>query len=685
MADLSPLNEAQQRRLLSNAQHADKLLSEIEAILNAAESRSIFPKFRLDVTPAQARLIRNHIARFREHLGRAMRALGVQYEGPSLGALHAIRVTLAFIRIAAQEMAPRYLRGYGELPEWAAPQLQGLASELEGILESLDRALAEGPRVDLRARLERLAGTTDEAARLRQLEEIISRHELAELRPRLAMLVERLESRQYEIAVFGRVNSGKSSLLNRVLGQPVLPVGVTPITAVPTRLVYGPVPRLTVAFADRRVEHHPIEALSDFVTEERNPSNTRAVARLVVELPSERLRDGLVFVDTPGLGSLAAAGAAETLAYLPQCDLGVLLVSAASPINEEDLATLQLLHEAGIPAQVLLSKADLLSAADLESALSYTWRQVRAALEIEVGVRPVSTLEDHLSLLENWFEQEIAPLYARHFELAQESLRRKTEALRRATAAALRARLWDAASGPERDHLIAAESRLRQAAGQFEEVRTFVLRAADEIRRLPSPALEAASEALARALSSGDWTGRDQLVVRAISQVAAAAGRINERMAALAADLAASLRAAARALGYDDAPDEADLFAALGQMPRFDLAELALPVKPPWVRRPRRLLLWTLRRRLTTACGLRLEEAFTAYSRVLSNWVRQSLEKLQERFDAAAEPYRAQLTVRIEQRQLGPEQRQALRADLEQLEGSAPEASTRPTAPVEPA
>ncbi len=671
MAEHVPLNEGHKRRLLSKARHVDQLLSEIEAILDAAQSRSIFPKFRLDVTPAQARLICNHVARLREHLGRALRAAGVHPEGPSLGALHSIRVTLAFIRVAAQEMAPRYLRGYGQLPEWASSHLQGLASELEGLLENLDRSLAEEAGADLRLRLERLSETAD-VQRLRLLEEIISRHQLAELRPRLTSLVERLESPRYEIALFGRVNSGKSSLLNRLLGTTVLPVGVIPITAVPTRLVWGALPRLTVTFADRRVEQHALEELSEFVSEERNPANRKAIARIIAELPSERLQNGLVFVDTPGLGSLAAAGAAETLAYLPHCDLGVLLVSAVSPVNDEDLTTLRALYEAGIPAMVLLTKADLLSPDELHCAVSYTVGQIRSALPIEPHVYAVSALGSHAALLDKWVEQEIAPLYARHLDLLADSLRRKVDLLGEATAAALEIRLHSAVSGPERDRLIAMEARLRQAAGQLDEVQSAALRAADQIRRLPTPALGAAAEAWASAPSPRDRRECSPLTAEAVWRVAAAsAAEIRQSVTTLARELAASLNAAAQALNRGEAPAESELLAALGPMPPFDLGAVPLPVKRPWLRRPRRLVVSRLRRKLARAIGPQLEQAFTAYSRLIGNWVRESLAELRRRFHALAEPYRAQLAVLVERQTVSPEQREALRTDLERLRRSA--------------
>jgi hypothetical protein len=232
-------NESHRRRLLANAQYADKLVSGIEAILRASESKSPFPKYRPDVSLHQARLIRSQISRFCDHLGRVLTAVGIEHDSARFGSLHSIRVTLKFVRIAIQEMDPEYLRGYGNLPEGAASELRGICIELEGLIDNLEHNLALGSAVDLQARLDRLQGTRKEADLLRLLDRIIQDDELAEFRTVLLKIVEKLESPLYEIAVFGRVSSGKSSLLNHILGTDVLPVGVNPITAVPTRLLYG--------------------------------------------------------------------------------------------------------------------------------------------------------------------------------------------------------------------------------------------------------------------------------------------------------------------------------------------------------------------------------------------------------------------------------------------------------------
>ena len=662
MANDSPLNEAQRRRLSSNAQYADKLLSEVEAILGAAESKSIFPKYIADLSPPQANLVRGYIARFRNQLARAMDGLAIVPGRPSLGSLHSIRVTLTFVRIAVQEMAPEYLRGFGELPESVTPQLRGLCAELEGLLERLGAALADAPAADLEARLRRLPPTAGGLEMLGLVDRIIADHGLVELRPRLSTIVERLESNRFETALFGRVSSGKSSLLNYILRTTALPVGVNPITAVPTRIVHGSHALLTVSFADRRVEALPIERLPEFVSEMHSPANGKSVVRLVVELPSARLRTGLAFVDTPGLGSLATAGAAETLAYLPQCDLGVVLIGAGSPINDEDLATILRLYEAAIPVKVLLSKADLLAPSDLQSALEYTARQLHAHLGAEIGVHPVSTAASHAQLLEQWLSTEIAPLYEKHQQLAQESCGRKTAALRDAVKAALQARLNGSGTGPPLAEagLLALERDLREAAGRLEEARVFCLRASDEIRGWVPKALNESADALLK-----EWSSVG--VATAIAQTASRATQVYTYLQELARALAAALQRTAKALGSDDAPPEEELINAVREMPRFDPPPMNGDFHRPWIRYPRALARGRIHAMLRLALEEPLSQAFATHGRLVENWARGTLAELQLRFDAAADAYRAQMS-RLMPREAAPTQeRQAILDDLARL------------------
>jgi GTPase SAR1 family protein len=92
---------------------------------------------------------------------------------------------------------------------------------------------------------------------LRELDRIVTAHDLAEFRQAIIQLVGRMERNWWTIAFVGRVSCGKSSLLNHLLTTDVLPAGVTPVTAVPIRIVSGGSSAATVSFATGEAGMHP--------------------------------------------------------------------------------------------------------------------------------------------------------------------------------------------------------------------------------------------------------------------------------------------------------------------------------------------------------------------------------------------------------------------------------------------
>ncbi len=66
------LNERQQTRLRITSQYIDKLLSDVEDILHAATSQSPFPRYIVDINPAQIRVVEDHIRRLRSQLVRTL-------------------------------------------------------------------------------------------------------------------------------------------------------------------------------------------------------------------------------------------------------------------------------------------------------------------------------------------------------------------------------------------------------------------------------------------------------------------------------------------------------------------------------------------------------------------------------------------------------------------------------------
>jgi hypothetical protein len=263
------------------------MLSDMENVLHSAASQSPFPRYVTDLTPAQARVIEDLIRRVRAQLLRVLAWQHMKPKPPDIPATRAVTTQLAFIDIAVEELKPSYMRGYGAVPEDV---------ELRSLIENTERYVRQKIGVDLESRLRRLEETGCDVALSQLIEEIATRHGLVEFRSRIELLASRLEDNNLELALFGRVSSGKSSLLNALLNTDVLPVGINPVTAVPTKLRYGPSLQATVAYGDGRHEDVTVEELAKLITEQGNPRQSAeccaGAGRSPVAAPQSRHRAG---------------------------------------------------------------------------------------------------------------------------------------------------------------------------------------------------------------------------------------------------------------------------------------------------------------------------------------------------------------------------------------------------------
>ena len=628
------LNDNQRRHFLSSCQYVDRLLTEMEAILASSESGSPFNRFVADVPPAQKRVVLDFIARIRRELVRALESEGLQPDAPSTRAAHALRTHLSFIDVALEELKPSYMEGYGEVSVAAADRLTGLVAELQATVGKLDAQLAR-TGVDVLARFSRLEALGVDLAVVRTLHDVVERQGLTEFQPALNVLLDRLEERHFEIAVFGRVSTGKSSLLNHLLHTDVLPVGVNPITAIPTRLTYGTPPRVVVDFLTGARETVPLEQLPAFVSEEHNPGNTKRVSRLVAFVASERLADGILFVDTPGLGSLATSGAAETLAYLPRCDLGLVLIDAASTLTPEDVGTLRALLDAGVEVMVLLSKADLADAGAITRITSYIQRRLREELGAELDIFPVSTTTAFAEALERWYADHVLPRIAQHDELRRRSLARKTGALLESvtlTLERLAARKGPAAVPG------ASDAALRAAAKGFEDARVEGEEALLAIPQAWRVVLRHAAERLSEDATARADGSAAAGVVRSVLEetMAVASVPLLDRLKRLVTE-------ARTALG--DAGHLADLDERqfLREVPRPDLAALDVHIKVGAIRLfGATATRSAIERALVEQVGTDLQGTTGAYGALLRRWYLRTLGDIRHAFELAADAWRAQ-------------------------------------------
>jgi GTP-binding protein EngB required for normal cell division len=638
------LNDNHRRSLSAIFRQLDRLLRDVEAA-NAA-ARSPFSRFYADLSPAQQQVVEDYVGHLREQIQEAMRALDVALPTPDSPASWSIQTALSFARIAIQEIDPSRLKGYGPLAPEASETIRRLNGDLERTVRRLQTYLGQGLGRSVAERLDRLGTGSIDLEVLRTLERIITEHGLVEFRGSLESLLETLEARTFEIAVFGRVSSGKSSLLNAVLGLDALPVGVTPITAVPTRILWGETPSAEIRFADGRDETIPLERLADFVSENGNPDNRKRVTRAVVRVPSPNLKRPVAFVDTPGVGSLARSGARESYAYLPRCDLGILLVDAASSPGREELDLVRLLYDSAIPAMVVLSKADLVSESDRDRLAAYLRREIATALGLDLPVEPVSTVGASAPLARHWFENRILPLLDRAVELSEASARRKLASLREGVAAALRASLPQRGSERAAVDPVRVEQLALEAEGIVQDTVRRGERLAEQARTLADATLVAAAGEIVRAAAAADRRFEvSGVLARAVADTTSDVRRqVGDTLVSGREKLRALLDRMAHELQRQP-PEAGELVVDLLTLPTIESPPELASVRikfPSWAVRLPSHLEKRVHRQLSRQLEKALTRAYEAFGRRLFDWVHTTAGGLAERLAASSEPLRAE-------------------------------------------
>ena len=198
-------------------------------------------------------------------------------------------------------------------------------------------------------------------------------------------LVKKLEADRFHLVVVGEFNHGKSTFVNALLGQDVLPVGVTPTTAVIHHLEYSAEPRAEVVYASNRRSPLPFEQVRLFsvggekaphhaVGEPQHPpESSDEVKHIEVGYPADLLKDRIVLVDTPGVNDLSLQRADITYSYIPRSDAVLFLLDAGQPLKESERVFLQekLLGQSRDKIVFVVTKRDIWDEAEQKEALGY--------------------------------------------------------------------------------------------------------------------------------------------------------------------------------------------------------------------------------------------------------------------------------------------------------------------------
>jgi len=150
----------------------------------------------------------------------------------------------------------------------------------------------------------------------------------------------------YRLMVMGDMKRGKSTLLNALIGENLLPSDVNPCTALLTTLRYGPKKRVTLHFkdAERTPETISLETFSAEYTidpaeskrlEDQGEAAFPHISQVVVEYPLPLLQQGIELVDTPGLNDTEARND-QVLSYLGDAQAVLFVLNATQPFTLDE-------------------------------------------------------------------------------------------------------------------------------------------------------------------------------------------------------------------------------------------------------------------------------------------------------------------------------------------------------------
>lgn len=201
---------------------------------------------------------------------------------------------------------------------------------------------------------------------------------------------ERLKNLEFNLVLLGQFNRGKSTLANCFLGKNIIPVGVVPLTSIVTEIRFGDKDEIHVYFVNKkRPNIFSISKLADFVTEKHNPKNRKNVERAVVYCKSDFLKNNLVLIDTPGISSTLLHNTKVTQDYIPNCDAAVLIISADSPLSNEEMEFIKSIHKYSTKIFFILNKSDYASGKEIKEMTSHVKTEL-SNLGVNTKIIPVS-------------------------------------------------------------------------------------------------------------------------------------------------------------------------------------------------------------------------------------------------------------------------------------------------------
>lgn len=226
---------------------------------------------------------------------------------------------------------------------------------------------------------------------LQALQEFITERGYRDKEAEAGELVTKLKEDKVNLVVLGHFNQGKSTFINSLLGENLLPTSIIPLTSVITLIKYGETFKIDVYFKNKTSREIAVEEIADYATEEGNPHNQKNVERIEISFPAPYLKNGIIVVDTPGFSSVHVSNTLITQNYLPEADVVMFLITADPPISQVEIEFLKEIKNFTHKIFILQNKIDQVNEAEKQKSLEFSKRIIETTLGLQnLKIYPIS-------------------------------------------------------------------------------------------------------------------------------------------------------------------------------------------------------------------------------------------------------------------------------------------------------
>lgn len=209
---------------------------------------------------------------------------------------------------------------------------------------------------------------------------------------------EHLAQGKLTVVIAGNFKQGKSSLINALLNEnDLFPVDVEITTNLVSTITFGATEKIQVILGEpgnEKIKQIGRDEIADYVTEQKNKNNQRKARLLTIESPNQQLKNGLILVDTPGIGSaLNREHTAITYAFIPNADTVIFVSDAHSPLTVDELDFVKMIAEHTKDIIHVVTKIDVIK--DYNSIVESNRQKLSEVLKLsadEIRIVSVSSL-----------------------------------------------------------------------------------------------------------------------------------------------------------------------------------------------------------------------------------------------------------------------------------------------------